>query len=349
RGPRAKKDNWDKVESLPGNSASEQMRLDAVKAEADRKARQNKVEGGLPAFHEVQPLTGHIDGDKVYFDDPTQHDNSPQGGRSHGGYVQAPAGSRAVDEYYSPTRTDYAPSTYPPTPQNSYGNTGNAAAGTHRQPSSHSQSHYSQSNYAPSTRGPTSPPPVPAAYPQQYSDPYNNSNAQYGHTTGGSSYHTATSSHNRQNTNYSTYDPYDSQHHDATNPYDNYNTAPVAGPSANYAPNPSNYYQAQSPPAGPSHQNQRSYTLGGGTYPGNGYGASSVPPLPEHQTSYFPGQTTLSPPPLVTNVAYAPASQTSPVKGPRPVNSLQVRNEDDSPPTYDAGTSGVQGTWGKHS
>ena len=36
---------------------SEQMRLDAVKAEADRKARQKQGEMGLPAFQEYQPLT----------------------------------------------------------------------------------------------------------------------------------------------------------------------------------------------------------------------------------------------------------------------------------------------------
>ncbi|KAG6842434.1 hypothetical protein C0991_007564 [Blastosporella zonata] len=340
RGPRANRDKWDKVESVPGHNPAEEMRLDAVKGEADRKARQNKVEGGLPAFHEVQPLTGHIDGDKVYLDDPTAHNSSsPHGGT---GYVQAPVGSRAVDEYYSPTRTEYAASTYPPAPQTNYGNTGYAP---HGQPSSNSRSQYSQSNYAPSSHGPASPPPLPTAYLQQYSDPYNNSGPQYGHTAGGSSYHTATSSHDRQNTNYSNYDPYESQQSAAYNPhpYDNYNVAPAAGPSAGHAPSVSNYYQAQSPPAASSHQNDRSYSLGGG-----GYGASSVPPLPEHQTSYFPAQSISSPAPIDTSLAYAPAAQTSPVKGPRAQNSLQVRNED-SPPTYDAGSSGVQGTWGKRS
>ncbi|KAG6919039.1 hypothetical protein DXG01_009749 [Tephrocybe rancida] len=347
RGPRSNKDKWDKVESVPGPSASDQMRLDAVKAEADRKARQTKVEGGLPAFHEVQPLTGHIDGDKVYLDDPTHHDPSPQGGHggSSGGYLQAAPGTRAVDEYYSPTRTEYAASTYPPAPQNNYGPTGYAPAAAKRQPSSHSQSQYSQSNYAPSMRAPTSPPPLPTAYPQQYADPYYNSGAQYGHTAGGSSYHTATSSHDRQNTNYSNYDPYESQQPAA---YNTYNAVPAPAPSAGYAPSPSNYYQAQSPAPGPSHQNERSYTLGGGAYPSNGYGDNSLPPLPEHQTSYYPTPQTSSPPPIDTNMAYTPAAHTSPVKGPRALNSLQVRNDDDSPPMYDAGTSGVQGAWGKH-
>ncbi|KAG6830889.1 hypothetical protein H0H92_014040 [Tricholoma furcatifolium] len=373
RGPRGNRDKWDKVESVPGPDGAEQMRMDAVKAEADRKARQNKIEGGLPAFHEVQPLTGHIDGDKVYLEDPSHPESvTPNSGRpaqaGTGGYVRAPPGSRAVDEYYSPTR-DNAATTYPPTPQNNYGQTGYAPAAPHRAPSSNSRSQYSQSNYAPSTH-PTSTSPPPgnqynqATSQQQYSDPYYNSGAQYGHTAGGSSYHSAATSHDRQATNYSNYDPYATQQPTSYN--DNYSNNYNAVPASSYTTGPSNYYQAQSPAPVTSHQNERSYTLGGSAYPDNGYGASAVPPIPEHsaygassprqhpseyQSSYFPAATT-SPPPINTNVGYSPAASTSPVKGPRAQNSLQVRNEEsmpvESPPGYDAGTSGIQGAWGKH-
>ncbi|KAG6849974.1 hypothetical protein H0H93_002976 [Arthromyces matolae] len=287
RAPRKNRDNWDKVESIPGSS--EAMRLDAVKAEADRKARQNKAEGGLPAFHEVQPLTAHIDGDKVVLEDPTKPDTpSSYSGRpvqpaANGGYLRAAPGTRAVDDYHSPARPEYA--------QNNYSSADYAAAGANRQP---------------------------------------------------------TSQHDRTGTNYTSYD-HDTQqsaayNHDpySNDPYSNYGAAVASPVSAGYAYGASNHYQTQTP-----HQNERSYSLGGNSYANNGYGASSVPPIPEHQPTYFPAQATSSPPPIDTNLGYAGPSQTSPVKGPRSQNSLQVRN-DESPPTYEAGTSGIQGAWGKH-
>ncbi|KAG6873845.1 hypothetical protein C0995_010457 [Termitomyces sp. Mi166 len=358
RGPRRNKDNWDKVESVPGPNPSEVMRLDAVKAEADRKARQNKLEGGLPAFHEVQPLTGHIDGDKVYVDNPSRPDNSashggrPAQGGISGGYVQKPPGTRAVDEYYSPTqaRSEYAPSAYPPAPQNNYGPTGYAPSAAHRQTSSHGRSQYSHSTYAPSTYTPSSPPATnqhAATNEPQYSDPYYNTGAQYGHAAGGSSYHTAAASHERQGTNYTSYNPYETQQPATYNSnYNNYSAAPAPLAPTSYAPDPSDYYQAQ---PGPSHQNERSYTLGGTTYSNNGYGASSVPPLPEHETPYFPAQSTTSPPLINTNVAYVSPPQNISAQGPQEQNSLHVRNDDEAPPTYEAGTSGIQGAWGKRS
>ncbi|GLB35789.1 putative SUR7/PalI family protein [Lyophyllum shimeji] len=365
RGPRSGK--WDKVQSQVSGH-EEQMRLDAVKAEADRKAKQKQVEGGLPAFHEVQPLTGHIDGDKVYIDEPQQQNTIAgvgarpfQGGAySNGGYVQKAPGSRAVDEYYSPTQ-EHPPTTYPPAPQaTNYGPTGYAQnvpppATPHRQPSGYAQSQYSKSNYAQSTynyNAPQTSSPPPA---NQYlstttpyaSDPYGVPGHEYGHTAGGSSYHTA-ASHDRQATTYSNYDPYDSQQQTSYNNYSNtaYNNTPPA--AAAYALSPSNYYQAQSPPTGPSHQNERSYTLGGSAYAGDGYGANSVPPLPEPGISYFPAQSTSSPLALInTDTGYVSPAQTSPVKGPRPQNQLTVRNEDELPPNYEPGNSNVQGAWGK--
>jgi len=147
RRPKGTRDN---VQPMGGNGYAEQMRLDAVKAEADRKARQQQGEIGLPAFDEYdpsQPLKARVSGDEVYLDEgdavPYRDNQSvssagragmgsygrrpSQGGYAGGGYVQAPRGTRAVDEYNnlsalppqprrnasSRTRTT-SPSVYPP-------------------------------------------------------------------------------------------------------------------------------------------------------------------------------------------------------------------------------------------
>lgn len=187
-------DDWDKNKDRGESGAgynngngngngghAEQMRLDAVKAEADRKARQKTLEVGLPAFHEVQPLTSRVDDGNTYGDVPYQ-DHAPSspagygrrpsqsGGYVGGGYVQAPIGSRAVDEYYAPTNN--AASTYPPAPQQ--------------------QPRRQASGYAPSSHGSTyttSSPPVPvptnqylSTAPQQYtSGRYDSPSHDYGH------------------------------------------------------------------------------------------------------------------------------------------------------------------------
>ena len=110
--------------SAPDGSYAEQMRLDAVKAEADRKARQaaGKTEIGLPALQEYerQPLTSKAD--EVYVEDgddivPYHAQASSAGGAGRGagtaaygqqqqpqyagGYAQATPGTRAVDAYYN--------------------------------------------------------------------------------------------------------------------------------------------------------------------------------------------------------------------------------------------------------
>jgi hypothetical protein len=126
-----------------GNGYADQMRLDAVKAEADRKAKQRQGEGGLPAFQEydpAEPLKARVTDDGVYLDDEPrapyrdQHNASAgaYGGRPSpnanaymgGGYVQGAPGTRAVDDYYSPTETRGGG--YPPQP--------------HRQPSTRTTS-----------------------------------------------------------------------------------------------------------------------------------------------------------------------------------------------------------------
>lgn len=139
---------------------SEQMRLEAVKAEADRKARQvaGKNEVGLPAFQEYerQPLTSKSDEHEQYIEEAGNivpyRSNVPSNGAGlgsgtaayarqgnqqptyAGGYAQAVPGSRSVDAYYN----NSAPAVHP-TPV--------------RQGSTHTQSAYSDpyaSSIAPS-------------------------------------------------------------------------------------------------------------------------------------------------------------------------------------------------------
>ena len=175
--------NWGDDSRHP--DGTEQLRLDAVKAEADRKARQNRTEVGLPAFPEYQPLTGYVDGDKVYSEHPYKDASSTYGaqptvpgGYSGGGYVRAPAGSRAVDDYYSPSRNDapnsptihhaQATSAYSDTDSNYAQNIAkNRPPGSQRQASSHVPSQYTASVYSQSTSPPPINPYLPTA-PQQY-------------------------------------------------------------------------------------------------------------------------------------------------------------------------------------
>lgn len=195
------------------NDYAEQMRLDAVKAEADRKARAKQGEVGLPAFstNETQPLTARIEGDHVYLDTDdassknTSVNSKPSQRSLHdrqyaaGGYVQGAPGNRAVDEYYNPTQP--AQNTYPPQSQSAQAAYGASAYNNHpqRQGSGHQSirqptrqgSGYSSAPVVGGYGGysSTSPPPMPSqslAVPGQggYTDPY----AQgYGHTQGGSS------------------------------------------------------------------------------------------------------------------------------------------------------------------
>lgn len=148
---------------------AEQMRLDAVKAEADRKARQKQGEVGLPAFHETQPLTGHVDGHHVYLEgeqnDPQSETQPPATQQAFkGGYVPRPTGTRTVDEYYNqPSAPSSGPNSYPPQVQQ----------GSRRQRSDHS-------NYAPSVSQIPPMPPVAGGYPAatnyaQYNSPMSTS------------------------------------------------------------------------------------------------------------------------------------------------------------------------------
>jgi SUR7/PalI family len=187
-----------KLDPPPGNGNNsggytDQMRLDAVKAEADRKARQKQGEIGLPAFHEYdpsQPLHAKVDGDEVYLDEEEgapYRDNNPSSQQHRqnnqapsgysGGYVQGKPGSRAIDEYNSPSRI--SDNSYPP--QANRRNSGHTLATTGYEASQYS--------YGAST---ATPPPPNNQYlstaPYQGHDQYASSPGQdYRHTQNGTS------------------------------------------------------------------------------------------------------------------------------------------------------------------
>jgi hypothetical protein len=195
---RKPRSGWDKKDGLEsGRNDAEELRLDAVKAEAERKKKQKMVEGGLPAFDEIQPLAARIEGDNVYLETYRDDSHGAYGGRptqgggyAGGGYVQAPAGSRAVDEYYSPTHTDHPTSTYPPAPQQSSPLGGGYAAAAYTQSNTrHPQregSGYAQSQYAQSVASAAVNQHNSTA-PQQYGPDRYGSPQGFGHAAGGTS------------------------------------------------------------------------------------------------------------------------------------------------------------------
>ncbi|KAL0570841.1 hypothetical protein V5O48_011113 [Marasmius crinis-equi] len=324
---RKPRDKWDKPKDReygegPGGSSSsrdvyaDQMRMDAVKAEQDRKTKQKEV--GLPAFYETQPLTARVDGDSVYTDEyrdngppsPKVPRQNPAGGYVGGGYVQQPASNRAVDEYYHPTQGAVGAATsYPPQPR--------------RQASAHS---YATSNYPPSQHA-ASPPPMPtnqylAAGPQAGTP-----GREYGHATGGSAYYSA---HEQHPSSYSQFDMYGG-HHD---PY----ATQSPPPTQRYDSQTTAYYTAAANTPAVTPGQDRSYTLGG-----DGYGQNSVPPLQERAPS-VPAM-----PDHPTTAGYVPYSTSPPVPNmPTTSPAHGASSYDDSPPGYDPGTGAVQGAWGKH-
>ncbi|KAJ4485720.1 SUR7/PalI family-domain-containing protein [Lentinula aciculospora] len=342
RSPRDK--DWNKDnERAPTNASggngyndyAEQMRTNAVKAEADRKARQQ--EAGLPAFSETLPLTARVDGDNVYSEPYQDHSPAPTGygrqfnggagGYAGGGYVKAPVGTRAVDEYYNPTRAAAVPNSYPPQPN------------PQRQGSSHT---YAPSNYAPSTytnnmsSRATSPPNnnqlfAPAIAHDRASSAA--SGQSYGHTAGGTTCKLGTSI-STSITNVLTYPKYPD--HSAHEQY------------------PSGYSQYEQPQPDPYGANQPSYNQSAyyanatpDHYPSNGYGANSVPPLPQRSGS-VPAL-----PDHPSTAGFVPYSTGSPsalhgqAAASVPQRTTSPQQYDDSPPLYDAGTGHVTGAWGK--
>jgi hypothetical protein len=311
----------------------ERLRLDAIKAEADRKALQAKPEGGLPAFHEYQPLAARVDGEAVYLEAYKDNHSATMssGPSSRTGYTPALEGTRAIDGYYDSTA--YPPSQRPPRRQNSattattslYSSVPTTVSPPPRQPS--------QPFQQPLT---SSPPPLDQYNNASQYDPYSTPTQAYGHgqqisscklfllpTSSHKTYCIAVSTvpiHQQQPSAQSNYsqqynDPYASHHLQHQSSYHTYNA-----PQAQHNPpvrNQTSFYT--SPITSP--EPQRSHTLGGAGY--------SSPPLPEPQFDYS------APPPINTNVGYSSPLDRSPVKGPRAQPSSSQHEE--PPPGYDDG------------
>ena len=102
------------------NDKDNKQRLEAVRAEKERQKRQELGLPSMPEYEsEYEPLTATI-GSTVPGTTEVLIDN-PQ----HGGYVAGASGTRAVDDYYSPNRSQsrsqssnrqniYPPNAYPP-------------------------------------------------------------------------------------------------------------------------------------------------------------------------------------------------------------------------------------------
>lgn len=168
----------------PGNNqVTDRLRMDAIKAEAERQAKQKYgQEGGLPAFQEFQPLNRKESADDSAYEEGNQIVSQPsqpqlyqQGyldassprpppvaGQTYaGGYMPGQPGGRAVDDFYN-------------TP------------GPRRQGTTHSQtaSSYSQSTH--SSPPPPTPHPVPPL-PQLNSQYLAVAPGHYGHQNNGTS------------------------------------------------------------------------------------------------------------------------------------------------------------------
>ncbi|TRM66122.1 SUR7/PalI family-domain-containing protein [Schizophyllum amplum] len=378
---RRPRSDWDKPTNKNDGHA-EQLRLDAVKAEADRKARQK--EGGLPAFHETQPLTARVDGDHVYVDE-----SSPTETHAPAGYVKGAQGTRAVDDYYNQPATA---SSYPPQQPRRQGSAAQSA---------YAPSTYASSAYTSNAHRTTSPPPMPgyggAAAPAavmhnapastgQYLSPHHSGDQygqDYGHTAGGTTYHSA-ASHQQYPSAYSYNDPYGQSQPQGQaygDPYDQqqanaYNQQQSSSyPQAQTSP----YGQPQANPYIAQHAPERSYTLGGDGYGANnagydpyganaaysantngGYGANAVPPLPDSMNQAFIGgyggpqhaSPTHSPAPQMPSTSRSPPpAPMQPHVGYSVMNPSQDQSGrptsgyEDAPPGYDQDSAQPPGAW----
>lgn len=171
---------------------TDQRHLDVVKAEADRKAHQKQVEGGLPEFPETQPLTATVYGDQVYLDDhPDEHQATVlssvasvgrQNAYPGGGYAQGAPGTRAMDDYYGTTQTSSI-NTYPPQRQTSsyapsnYTSSNSVPQSPTRQHAIPLATGYASSPYGYTTTPSPGPVQMPALPNQYLQDPYGNADS----------------------------------------------------------------------------------------------------------------------------------------------------------------------------
>lgn len=338
------------------NGYAEQMRLDAVKAEADRKARQKQGEIGLPAFQELeqmQPLTRAADedyvedGDKIVPLGEVQnagvgtYRRQPSQTRAQfpGGYSQAPPGTRAVDAYYNPNTSPALSSIYPPqSPPQTQRRQG---SGHTQDGSGYAASAYSHGgNAAGVGTGAAAAAAAGAATGQYLSSAYGHAQQPtaatdaYGHTAGGSSYYNRAPSHQQYASNYSMPAPTPQAFDENTYNASGYMHAVGTSSSSAAATAAQNPYYGRAAPQ------DRSYTLGGGAaYAGNDaayydpYAASSHNPAPA---------------PINTQVSAGGAHAQSPthlVESPLEGIPEGEHQYADSPPMYDAATAQPPGMW----
>jgi hypothetical protein len=340
-----------------GTTYEEQMRLDAVKAEADRKARLKQGEIGLPAFAEhdpTQPLTADDD------------DAQPAVPYRDAAYAAAPPGTRAVDEYYNRSENNAYPPRRQPTALSDR---------TQQTGYTHSQQ---TSNYAPSLYTGAAAVSTGPAVTSGYISP-DHTGSQHGQYT---SQATSRYGYEQQypsnvgrrqpssNVDYaqSTYSPCRSSRfvlpsyikdrcpddnqpsraapdNSGADPFRSFTTPPaqvpfdsntynatgyISQPSVQSPPEPTtSYYTPQVQGVVPP---SRSYTLGGG-----GYGNSVVPALPSPGFLPYPGSETN------TDSVYSGIEAPTSPRGPRDRQPSPAAY-DDSPPMYDdvrEGTSHV--------
>jgi len=270
----------------PGhNQYVDQVRMDAIKAEAERQAKQKYgKEGDLPAFQEYQPLTRKESDDGYAYEDgnhivkqPSQPHLPQQGyldasspgqqpatGNTYvGGYMPGQPGGRAVDDYYNPTGTGYPPG---PTRQGTV--------------NSQTASTYSQSTY--SSPPPSTPaPPLPQANSQYLAI----GGAKYGHQPRGTSCEYTTFGHPLSGSPEGLCVDHSTVSHQQGPSYDPYNTDPYASPNNPPVPVPSHSppIQQQQPP----NPYTDSYSSGGSQYLANPHGA--YPQQDSYQNAYTQG------------------------------------------------------------
>ncbi|KAF8506555.1 pali-domain-containing protein [Russula emetica] len=319
---------WAPAQST-SSTYEEQMRLDAVKAEADRKARQGKNELGLPAFPEydpTQPLTSDA-----------EHENAARVPYRDTQYAAAPVGTRAVDDYYTAGNNAYPPRRQPTASSGRTQQTGYVR--------SQQTSGYAPSNYS----SPTAVPAVPTGYQREQLP--SQASTGYGHEQYASTAYNAP--HTRAATNGDSVDPFrgyttpqaqapfNPNAYDATARFASPPPSTQSQPYSSAAPEPtSSYYTPQVQTTSPPSQ-YRSYTLGG-----SGYGDNAIPapalldPRASANSGYlpYPGEVnTISSGSVYSGVD----GLTSPRRG----QSLTVGRlpspepYEDSPPTYDEGFS----------
>ncbi|KAJ1301472.1 hypothetical protein OPQ81_008729 [Rhizoctonia solani] len=180
---RSRKDSERTEDSGKFDNESERMRLDAVKAEADRKARQREGRQEPQYYEEevevVVPYTDRPGRGPSRASQRTQVSNGAGAAaaaaayRPNRNYEPGAPGTRAVDDYYNntaPTATSLAAAnTYPPQPQPQR----RPSQPTQREPSigqPHRQASSHSSNYDTYSETRRNAPPVPAL-PQAYQSP----------------------------------------------------------------------------------------------------------------------------------------------------------------------------------